>query len=100
MSSPPVAFYKDPFGRVYLRGCAYGNTDWIGGAIFTLPVGYRPSQNYKATIATTVAPNRGDATVNISTSGTVSTVLNFGGPIPTTGQNVGFYFDSVSFRAA
>ena len=34
-------FRKDPFGRVHLKGLV--NCSAVGGTIFTLPVGYRPS---------------------------------------------------------
>jgi hypothetical protein len=36
-----AGFYKDPFGRVHLRGAVAGGT--ATGVIFTLPEGYRPS---------------------------------------------------------
>jgi len=36
------AFYKDMNGRVHLRGMTSGGSP-IPGAIFTLPVGYRPA---------------------------------------------------------
>jgi len=41
-----AAFYKDPFGMVYVKGMV--KTGTIGLAVFTLPVGYRPtlSRNY------------------------------------------------------
>lgn len=38
----PVAFFKDPFGQVHLRGLVAGAS--VSTVIFTLPPGYRPSQ--------------------------------------------------------
>jgi hypothetical protein len=39
-----AAFYKDPFGRIYLKGYVKGGTG-LDSTIFTLPPGYRPSKN-------------------------------------------------------
>jgi hypothetical protein len=38
--TPPVGFYKDPFGIVHLQGTV--NTGPTSATIFTLPAGYRP----------------------------------------------------------
>ena len=39
-----VAFRKDPFGRVMVRGKV--TSPAAGGVVFTLPAGYRPPNNY------------------------------------------------------
>lgn len=40
-SYPTAAFYKDPMGRVHLKGQVTGGVS--GNSAFVLPVGYRPS---------------------------------------------------------
>lgn len=42
----PVAFKKDVFGNVIVRGSVQSGT--IGATVFTLPVGYRPIGNYQS----------------------------------------------------
>jgi hypothetical protein len=37
----PAGYYKDPFGRVHLRGVVKDGT--VDAAAFTLPTGYRPA---------------------------------------------------------
>jgi hypothetical protein len=38
----PAGYYRDPYGRVFLRG-AVRNCSNGGGTVFTLPLGYRPA---------------------------------------------------------
>jgi hypothetical protein len=38
-----AGYYKDPFGRVHLRGMVKSGTTVANTPIFTLPVGYRPT---------------------------------------------------------
>jgi hypothetical protein len=43
-SSLTVGYYKTPFGEVRLKGYITGGTKTSGTTLFTLPVGYRPTQ--------------------------------------------------------
>lgn len=70
-----VAFKKDVMGRLLLKGVAVGGS--IGVAMFTLPVGYRPS--VRQIIGTTSNSVHGE--IVIETSGEV---------VPTVGSNVYF----------
>ena len=41
-SYDPAGYYKDPWGRVHLRGLIKSGTSTGGTRLFTLPAGYRP----------------------------------------------------------
>jgi hypothetical protein len=79
-----AGFYKDPFGRVCLRGMVATGT--IGTAIFTLPAGYRPPQTELQVTISNAAIGR----VDITPAGAV---------MSTTGSNIWFSLDGVTFRA-
>lgn len=64
-SDAPAGFYKDPWGRVYLRGVVDSGS--LPGDIFTLPSGYRPG--YIVRLSTT--DSVGMARIQILTSGIV-----------------------------
>ena len=81
----PVAFYKDPFEVVHLQGLAFGGT--VNNAIFTLPVGYRPSDSH---LFATDGGNA-HARVDIASNGNVS--LSIVGSGHTS-------LSKISFRAA
>lgn len=83
-----AGFYKDPLGRVHLKGIIKSGT--AGSAMFTLPTGYRPAQDL---IVGTNA-NLAVASVGIHASGIV------GGGGVTAGSNTWFSLDGISFRAA
>jgi hypothetical protein len=55
-------YYKDPFGRVHLRGMVKNGT--IGQAIFNLPVGFRPSGHLPFAAVSNEAFSRVDARFN------------------------------------
>ena len=86
-----VAFYKDPFGVVHLRGAALTRTASISGqwsTVFTLPAGYRPPA--------TVFPNRRDELL-IQPDGRIEA----GVWTANDGSSYGFAaLEGISFRAA
>ena len=70
-----VAFYKDPYGRVHIKGSA--DTGANGTTVFTLPEGYRPLETL--TLVTTKLTGV-IGVITIDTDGTVdSTVGNANG---------------------
>ncbi len=77
------AFYKDPFGRVYLKGLLTGGSN---STIFTLPVGYRPA---KALVDVIFRDGGGTGTLIVYDDGKVDVVTGTG--------SLGL--DGVSFRA-
>jgi len=80
-----AAFYKDPFGRVHLKGVIKDGT--LDVAAFTLPAGYRPSViNIFGTVATNLIGR-----INIQSNGNVIIAT------PTT--NTWVALDGISFRA-
>lgn len=85
----PVSFYKDANSIVHLRGLAKSGTIANGptGAIFTLPVGYRPSLNEQiATIADGLF-----ARCVVDYNGNV---------IAASGSNIWFSIGNIHFKAA
>lgn len=79
----PVAYYRDPFRRVFLDGVLKGGI--IDGPAFNLPGGYRPHH----TLIFAVASN--DAIG-------ICTVLSSGDVVPHLGSNVYFSLSGISFR--
>lgn len=77
-------FYKDPLGRVHIRGVVALGT--IGQTIFTLPAGYRPLSTVLIFVA---IANNAFARVTIYTDGRV---------VAAVGSNVWFSLDGISFR--
>jgi hypothetical protein len=81
----PAGYYKDPFGRVHLRGMIKSGT--VGLTVFTLPVGYRPANSELIATASNgafgilIIDNAGNATIN-------------------AGTNSYFSLDNITFRAA
>ncbi|MBT8449976.1 MAG: hypothetical protein KJO69_09815 [Gammaproteobacteria bacterium] len=89
--SSPAAFYKDPFGRVYLRGNI--NTGASGTVAFTLPSGYRPEYNtFHVSYNNNGGPGPGGAAVHIE-------IQTDGDVIPTYGAGTDVWLDSAHFRA-
>jgi len=84
----PAAYYKDPFGRVHLKGNLEGSAS-NNTIAFTLPEGYRPDnkQEFATVVTTTDAHN----TVTVQADGDV---IIYGG------STNGAHLDGVSFRAA
>lgn len=82
---PSVAFRKDPFGRVHLRGLVKSGT--ITSAIFQLPAGYLPAGTSAQLIFSQEA-NSASADVRVSYAGYVT---------PNTGSNVWLSLDGISF---
>lgn len=78
----PAGYYKDPTGRVYLRGLVKSGT--VGQAIFQLPAGYRPP--YQTSFP--VVSNDLFGEVYVDTSGNV---------VLFAGSNSSVYLESVSF---
>ncbi len=81
----PVGYYKDNFGIVHLRGLM--GIGVIGNAAFTLPAGYRPTNEER--LSTSSANAFG--AVRIAADGQV---------IPYVGSNSWFSLDGITFRAA
>ena len=79
-----AGFYKDPFGRVHLKGLV--KTGTVGVAMFTLPSGYRPS----ATVLFSVHSNGAEGRVDINSSGAVIAV--------SPSNNAYVSLDGISFR--
>jgi hypothetical protein len=77
-----VGYYLDPFGIVHLRGIMKSGT--INATAFTLPAGSRPAKR----VIQAAASNGLYGTLTINTAGTV---------VPTTGSNVYFSLNGVSF---
>jgi hypothetical protein len=82
-SNATCSYYKDAFGRVWLKGTV--KTGTIGNTIFTLPSGYRPAEAELFAVASNGA--FGIATVN--PDGTV---------VASAGSNVYFTLSGISFR--
>ncbi len=78
----PPSFFKDSFGLVHLRGLVEGR----GGAIFTLPIDYRP--NFRQLFVVSTYPNA-YGRVDILSSGEV--ILEQGNPSWVS-------LDSITFR--
>lgn len=76
-----AAYYKDPQGRVHLRGTITGGT--VGAVAFTLPAGYRPL----ATILHTAGES---AQLEVRANGNI---------VPSFGTSANGYGINFSFRA-
>lgn len=81
----PVGYFKDPFGIVHLRGVAKSGT--IGTAIFNLPAGYRPTNQEVFPV------------VSNGTFGYCD-VFSSGDVVASSGTNLAFALDGMTFRAA
>lgn len=81
----PVGYWKDPNGVVHLRGAVKSGT--IGLSVFTLPVGYRPSNTEYFAVVSNGAFGR-------------VVVGSDGGVTPDIGSNVYVTLDGITFRAA
>ena len=84
VSGYEAGYYKDPWGRVYLKGVL--GTGTSGTVAFTLPVGYRPSESLLFPALQTSAT--AGAYVDVNTDGTVNLVR--------TGTTI--FINNVSFR--
>lgn len=79
-----AGYYKDPLGRVWLRGLV---KDGTGPVIFTLPAGYRP---YRTEIHVCSSNSAyGEARVNVA-----------GEVVFQVGSNTWISLDGITFRAA
>lgn len=81
----PPGYYKDPFGRVYLRGAITSGT---ADLIFTLPAGYRPPFVESQCVITA----GGAAAKEVR--------VDEGGNVYGIGHPANLRIDGVSFRAA
>lgn len=75
-----ASFYKDPYGRVFLKGAV--DTGSAGTTAFTLPINYRPSSTLRIAVN-----DGGNGYVEITSAGGVQP------------QAPASYLDGVSFRA-
>ncbi len=80
-----TGYYKDSAGVVHIKGMVKNGTTTGGTAIFTLPVGYRPSQ---ILIIPTVS-NSAFGQLRINTNGNVEFH---------SGSNAWFSLDNIAFR--
>ena len=85
-------FWKDPFGTVYLQGQA-GRTSGTNTTIFTLPPGYRPTDN--SYFATYPSGGDGDVSIAVNANGEV-TLFDFSEP----GDDGFVGLGGIVFRAA
>ena len=86
-----VGYYKDPFGRVHLRGAMEKTSGSAPASAFTLPAGFRPTETEAFLVLNSPTLNR-SAVLVIAPSGTVTMeYLNATAFISLSG---------VSFRAA
>lgn len=83
---PNAAFYKDPFGVVHMKGLIKSGT--VGATAFTLPVGYRPTENRMIT------------TFSNETVARIDIFYATGQVYVYSGSNVYISLDGASFRAA
>lgn len=81
-----AAYYKDPTGRVFLRGLIKSGTG--GAAAFTLPSGYRPTAQCLFIVSANNGAGDVAARIDVNTTGTV---------VPGTGGSVHFSLDGISF---
>jgi hypothetical protein len=79
-----AGFRKNQFGRVFLKGLIKSGT--IGTSAFTLPVGYRPQEQFNFA---SIDGSDAGARLQIHTDGTVT---------PVNGSNAKFSLDMVSFE--
>ena len=82
-SGQSPAYHKDPFNRVYLTGVAKSGT--VGQPIFNLPAGNRPTADLVFAVVSNGALG-------------VCTVKATGDVVATSGSNVSFNLDGISFR--
>jgi hypothetical protein len=65
-------YYKDQFGRVWIKGLIKSGTTTNGTAVFQLPVDYRPPSQYLLTSATNDATFASKhCRIDVDTSGNV-----------------------------
>lgn len=81
-----AAYFKDNFGIVHIKGFVANGSSY-DAVIFTLPVGYRPSESIRFSIVSANA----FGVLNIATNGNVSMVV---------GSTTWASLDGVTFRAA
>ena len=79
-----AGFYKDPFGRVHLKGMVDNGTD--NATVFTLPEGYRPA--LRELFVTQIST--GSSRIDVTTAGVVSTL--------SAGAHTWLTLSGISFR--
>ncbi|KYG65693.1 hypothetical protein AZI86_01050 [Bdellovibrio bacteriovorus] len=82
----PVGYYKDPFGRVHIRGLVKSGT--LSACIFTLPVGYRPANRELF-----------DQIINANTQGRID-VTSDGCVLAYSSSSTWSALDGISFQSA
>jgi hypothetical protein len=89
----PVAYYKDTFGRVFLRGAVTRPNTTQPLTIFTLDAGYEPLFQHEFAAPASLGAILGTAIIGIGPGGTVDLVGS--------GQGAGarIMLDGVSFRS-
>lgn len=86
-----AGYYRDPFGRVHLRGLIRDGTATSGTVLFVLPVGYRPSGHVTFPAAgQAIGPADAYARVNVNNDGNVSIIV---------GTNTWLSLNGISFAA-
>lgn len=67
----PAAFYKDTFGRVFVRGRVSQGGTFAPVTIFTLPAGFRPVYRHEFPTSAVYADSVTRSVVTVETSGAV-----------------------------
>lgn len=80
-----VGWTKDANGYVHLKGAMKGGT--IGGVAFSMPAGFRPADDTRFPVVS----NNLFGVLTISSIGTVT---------PSSGSNVSFVLDGISYKGA
>lgn len=91
-----VAYMKDPFGFVHLKGYCYTNTSAATDLLFTLPSGYIPSQDLLYLSAHSTALGAGRVILEMTT-GHIHSVEIYSGSVMSTAYAM---LDGITFRAA
>jgi len=86
-----AAYMKDTLGFVHLQGYVKSGTATVGVALFTLPVGYRPSTAINVPTMAGTASSSNYGALQIGTGGTVGYLV---------GGNAGMSLTGIIFKAA
>lgn len=82
-----AGYYKDPLGRVHLRGVVKNGTSGEGVAIFILPTGYIPANRH---MFASIGGANSLARIDVETTGRVSATV--------VSNNTFLSLDGISFR--
>ena len=90
------SYWKDPLGRVHLKGLMAGPAGYAGGVLFTLPAGHRPAAAALFSVIASYASGNLGFRLNIWADGTGTIDTSSG-----VGWNGGFLsLEGIQFQAA